>query len=57
MKILCEDCQTEHEEAVPCPICEPLARARLELNRRQLREFLARTCPEFGVLENYQAEP
>ena len=27
MKILCEDCQTEHEELVPCPICEPLARA------------------------------
>jgi hypothetical protein len=30
---------------------------RIELHRKQLREFLARTCPEFSVVENYKAEP
>lgn len=29
----------------------------LQLSRQELREFLARTCPEFSTVENYKAQP
>jgi len=42
LKILCEDCQTEHDDSLPCPICEPMARA-LQAARRNRR--IAKSWP------------
>lgn len=41
------------------PVLEPKGAARimeLELDRKELREFLARTCPAFQQVEQYRAE-
>ena len=59
MKILCEDCQTEHEELVPCPICEPLLRARASARRnRRIRKPWpgARLRRHEPVAETYRSQ-